>query len=191
MKNIAVVLLAFLLFSCAEETPTPKPLGYFRIDLPAASYGAKEPLHCPFKFPLSDFGRLEYTSSPIDPKCWFNLSYPVLDATIYFTYKEVNGNLRELIEESRSLTYEHQVKANRIREKAVSDTARSVYGLVYDLGGAVASPIQIYLTDSTTHFLRGSLYFNARPNPDSINPVLDFIRQDLDHLVNELEWKAS
>jgi gliding motility-associated lipoprotein GldD len=148
----------------------------------------KNPEYCPFKFPISKYGRLEYTSSPQDPICWFNLSYPSFDAKVYFTYKEVDGNLRELIEESRMLTYEHQIKANRIREVAISDTSRSVYGLMYDLGGAVASPLQIYLTDSTDHFLRGSLYFNARPNPDSIDPVLNYIQEDLDKMVRELEW---
>ncbi len=175
--------------SCSEDTPTPKPVGYFRIDLPEVSYDIKEPEHCPFKFPISKYGRVEYTASSTDPMCWFNLSYPAFDAKVYFTYKEVDGNLRELIEESRALTYEHQVKANRIREKAISDTSRSVFGLVYELGGAVASPVQLYLTDSTSHFLRGSLYFNARPNPDSIDPVLKFIEEDIDRMVEELEWK--
>jgi gliding motility-associated lipoprotein GldD len=189
LNKLAFLLIAVTLLSCKEETPTPKPQGYFRIDLPAAKYREKEPEYCPIKFPLSENGRIEYTSSTTDPKCWFNLSYTSLDAKIYFTYKEVDGNLRELIEESRTLTYEHQAKANRIREKIISDTSRSVYGLVYDLGGAVASPVQLYLTDSTSHFLRGSLYFNARPNPDSIDPVLEFIKQDIDRFVEKLEWK--
>ena len=189
MKKLVSLLFGLLLISCNEDTPTPNPLGYFRIDLPAANYRVKEPEHCPIKFLLSENGRIEYTSSTTEPKCWFNLSYTSFDAKIYFTYKEVNGNLRELIEESRTLTYEHQAKANRIREKIISDTSRSVYGLVYDLGGAVASPVQLYLTDSTSHFLRGSLYFNARPNPDSIDPVLEFIKQDIDRFVEELEWK--
>lgn len=189
MKKSLFLFLSLVLFSCSDDTPTPKPVGYFRIDIPRADYMIKAPEYCPFEFPLSKYGRIEYTSSATDPKCWFNLSYPRFDAKIYFTYKEVDENLRGLIEESRTLTYEHQVKANRIREKLVADTSRSVFGLVYDLGGAVASPVQLYLTDSTQHFLRGSLYFNAPPNPDSIDPVLNFIQEDIDRFVNELEWK--
>ncbi|MCZ4408586.1 gliding motility lipoprotein GldD [Cryomorphaceae bacterium 1068] len=189
MKKFTLLFFVLILMSCREDTPTPKPVGYFRIDLPEVSYDTKEPEYCPFKFPISKYGRVEYTTPPSDPVCWFNLSYPEFDAKVYFTYKEVDGNLRELIEESRALTYEHQIKANRINEKAVSDTSRSVFGLVYELGGAVASPVQLYLTDSTSHFLRGSLYFNARPNPDSIGPVLNFIEGDIDQMVQELEWK--
>lgn len=188
MKKTVFLLFVLALCSCSNDTPIPKPVGFFRIELPESSYRQKDPEFCPFRFPLSNHGRVEYKSSPDGPICWFNLSYPRFDAKLYFTYKEVDGNLRELIEESRTLTYEHQVKANRIQEKAVSDTSRSVYGLVYDLGGAVASPLQLYLTDSTNHFLRGSLYFNARPNPDSINPVLTYLQKDIDKFVEELEW---
>lgn len=189
MKKSALLLFGLILLSCSENTPIPKPVGYFRIDLPEADYKVKNPEHCPFVFPISRYGRLEYNSLAAAEKCWFNLSYPSFDTKVYFTYKRVDGNLRELIEESRTLTYEHQIKANRIQEKLVSDTSRSVYGLVYDLGGAVASPLQLYLTDSTDHFLRGSLYFNARPNPDSIEPVLRYVKKDIDRLVEELEWK--
>lgn len=183
-------LLFGLMFLCAcrKELPTPKPIGYFRIDLPEVSYSKKTPEYCPFSFPQSKLGRLEYTSTEAEENCWFNLSYPKFGAKFYFTYKEIKGNLRAYIEESRSMTYEHQIKANRINEKMIVDTTRSVYGLVYDLGGAVASPVQLYLTDSTHHFLRGSLYFEARPNPDSIQPVLDYIKLDLDRIVEELEW---
>ena len=182
--------MLFILGSCSEELPTPKPVGYFRIDFPDVAYSEKTPEFCPFSFPQSELGRLEYTAPSSNSQCWFNLSYPKFNAKFYFTYKEVGGNLREYIEESRSMTFEHQVKANRITETLITDSARSVYGLVYDLGGSVASPIQLYLTDSTSHFLRGSLYFEARPNPDSIKPVLNFIRTDLDKLVSELKWKS-
>ncbi|MEM9051829.1 MAG: gliding motility lipoprotein GldD [Bacteroidota bacterium] len=189
MRPFSLIVTFIILCSCGEDLPTPKPVGYFRIDLPEVSYSEKSPEFCPFSFPQSELGRLEYTSPASNPQCWFNLSYPKFKAKFYFTYKEVDGNLREYVEESRSLTYEHQVKANRITEKMIADSARSVYGLVYDLGGSVASPVQVYLTDSTNHFLRGSLYFEARPNPDSIQPVLNFIKEDLDKFVSELKWE--
>ena len=67
---------------------------------------------------------------------------------------------------------------------------RDVYGLMYFLEGeGVASPLQFYVTDSTRHFLRGSLYFNIYPNNDSLQPVIDFITDDVRHLITTLEWK--
>jgi hypothetical protein len=39
--------------------------------------------------------------------------------------------------------------------------------------GNAASSTQFYVTDSTTHFLRGVLYFYSAPNADSLKPVND------------------
>jgi len=181
-------LIATLFLACSEDTPTPKPIGYFRIDLPAETYQRRNLEFCPFTVSISDQCRIEYTADRSDPKCWFNVDYPKFDAKLHLTYKPVDGNLREYIEESRNLTYEHQIKANRIETEVVVIPERELYGLIYDLGGSVASPVQFYLTDSTSHFLRGSLYFNARPNPDSIRPVLGFVRRDIEEFVKSLEW---
>lgn len=182
-----LLLISVLLsFSCAEEIPVPKPIGYFRIDIPETAYREKEPLNCPLELQISEKSRLEYTSKD---QCWFNVSYPDYRAKIHFTYKPVENNLREYIEESRTLTYEHQIKANSIRQNTIVDRDRRVYGLIYDLGGSVASPVQFYLTDSTDHFLRGSLYFNARPNPDSIKPVLKYVRSDIERMIESLQWQ--
>jgi len=70
----------------------------------------------------------------------------------------------------------------------IEDSNRNVFGVVYDIEGAAASPMQFFLMDSTSHFLRGALYFNHRPNPDSIAPVLEFIRADVMQLSQSLIW---
>ena len=84
----------------------------------------------------------------------------------------------------------HISKATGIRDSLIINKERNVYGLVYFLDGeGVASPLQFYLTDSTEHFMRGSLYFNVIPNNDSLQPVIDFITDDVRHLITTLEWK--
>lgn len=175
------------MYACGRETPIPKPIGYFRIDLPAPKYQHKTP-DCPFEFDISAFARLEMIVDTAH-SCWFNVAYPMLDARMYFTYKGVDGDLREFIEEAHGLAFEHQIKANKITTRKIQDDSSKVYGLIYDLGGNVASPYQFYLTDSANHFLRGSFYFNARPNPDSSKPALDYVRNDLDRFIDSFEWK--
>ncbi len=180
---IAIVVLN----SCDSEPPLPKPVGYFRIDLPENEYQPKE-LGCPFSFEISKESRLLFFEDTRE-LCWFNIEYPDLGATIHITYKPVSDNLRELLEESRSMTYEHQVKASRIDSKRIDAPENQVYGLTYDLGGTVASPYQFFVTDSVDHFLRGALYFNAKPNPDSLQPSFNFVKRDLEHLIETFEWK--
>ena len=40
-------------------------------------------------------------------------------------------------------------------------------------------------------FVRGSLYFNNIPNQDSIQPVLDFIKQDIEHIFETFDAVLS
>jgi len=178
-------IAALLLAGCSEDDVVPKPIGYFRIDLPETAYHKKE-IDCPFEMEISKNSRLELFE---DQPCWFNIYYPQLDARIHITYKEVNGNLREFLEEAHDLASEHQIKANSITTKRVVRPESDVYGLTYRLEGSVATPFQFYLTDSTSHFIRGSAYFNARPNPDSLKPALAYLEKDLQHFVEHFEWK--
>lgn len=189
-KNLFILaVLALVLVSCQSDAPTPKPLGYFRIDLPEPTYAAKNP-DCPFKFEISERSRLEFFTNP-NETCWFDISYPQLRAKVHITYKALDGNLGGHIEHARSMVYEHQIKASGIATEVINRSESGVYGLSYSLGGQVASPYQFYITDSTDHFLRGSLYFEARPNPDSLQPALDYIKRDMAHFIANFEWRVN
>lgn len=187
-KGFLIFGLLVLLAACGNDAPVPKPIGYYRIDLPTPDYKEKDMPNCPFRFEISDYSRLEIFEGGKHP-CWFNIAYPALDAKLHMTYKPVNGNLREYLEEAHTLAFEHEVKANRISTRQIIKDSTEVYGLIYDLGGNVASPYQFYLTDSTRHFIRGSLYFMAHPNPDSLKPSLDYVKRDMDHFIESFRWE--
>jgi len=80
------------------------------------------------------------------------------------------------------------MKADAISEQVFDNPDESVYGLVYSFEGQSATPMQFYLTDSTSHFVRGALYFNTEMN-DSIKPINLFISKDIYHLIEHFEWK--
>ncbi len=64
-----------------------------------------------------------------------------------------------------------------------------MYGILYRIDGNVASPMQFFLTDSTTHFLRGALYIRATPDIDSLKPVVDFLEKDVVYLIESTKWE--
>jgi gliding motility-associated lipoprotein GldD len=132
---------------------------------------------------------VEKDRSRLSEPGWINVLIPSLNGQVHLSYKPVEGNLGAYIEDSRSLVYKHTVKAEGIEETPLIDRDNNRFGMVYDLKGDVASAVQFFLTDSTTHFLRGSLYFNTRPNRDSLNPVIEFLRQDILHMIETTEWK--
>ena len=59
----------------------------------------------------------------------------------------------------------------------------------YEVGGNAASQSQFYVTDSTEHFLTGSLYFYAKPNYDSILPAAKYLEKDIKHIMETVKWK--
>lgn len=178
------------LFSCVSNE-TPKPKGYFRIDLPKRNYQLFDSTF-PYTFEYPVYATLSKDPYAPDQKYWININYPRFRATVHISYKPINNNLITYLEDARKMVVKHIPKANAIRDSLILDPSRSLFGLAYNIdGNGVASPYQFIVTDSTHHFLRGSLYFNVVPNNDSLQPVIQFIKGDLKHLLNTLRWKSA
>jgi gliding motility-associated lipoprotein GldD len=191
-------LFLLLLFLCTsyscKEVPVPKPKGHFRIDLPEKQY--KEFNHqpemmadIPFSFEYPAYGHLSFqTENPGKPG-WFDIEFPAYKARIYLTYKDVRNDLADLMEQTYKMNVKnHITKADAISELPFINPENKVFGVLYDLKGNTATSVQFYVTDSTRHFLRGSLYFSAEPDADSLAPVIEFFREDIIHLIETLKW---
>ena len=181
------LLLSMLFLACGEpEATIPRPRGYFRIDFPAKAY-QRYTGNCPFAFDYPLYAQVR--PSRENQPCWPNIEFLRLRARLHLSYRPVEGNLPEILEDSRTLTYKHTVRANDIREKLYSNPESRVYGTLYEVSGNAASAIQFHLTDSSRHFIRGSLYFDAAPNADSLAPVVEFLRSDINRLIESFSWQ--
>jgi gliding motility-associated lipoprotein GldD len=178
------------LTACRQEAGTPRPYAYHRIDLPERAYQLLDSSLCPFGFEYPVAARIEKVQGAEHP-CWMNIHYPTLNATIYLSYQPISEqvSLAALVQETQRLTYKHVVKASSIEEKIIYKTDKNQYGILYEVGGAAASATQFYITDSTQHFIRGSMYFYSKPAPDSLAPVIDYVLEDVRHLVESFHWK--
>jgi gliding motility-associated lipoprotein GldD len=185
---LAMVVLTMLLTTSCKQSYTPKPAGYLRVDYPEKSYHLYSDQEF-FEFEIPDYAVVEIDSGPRGNEGWINVAVPQLNGKIHLSYKTVNDDLTAYITDCRELVYKHTVKAQEIEETPFIHKDHKRFGMVYDLKGDVASAVQFFITDSTTHFLRGSLYFNIRPNRDSLNPVIDFLREDIMHLIETTQWK--
>jgi gliding motility-associated lipoprotein GldD len=106
------------------------------------------------------------------------------------TYYDVlsKNEYEGLVEDARTFAFKHTVKANAIDQKLINYPDRKVYGIYYAIEGNTASSVQFFLTDSVKHYFRGALYFNERPQYDSIQPVVAFIKKDLDKMISTFKW---
>lgn len=182
-------LFAFIslaLASCKNDY-TPKPRGYFRIEFPEKNYH-KLPMDLPYSFEIPDYANPHPDRSPGADPNWITISVSENKADLHISYDELNKNLSSHMEESRKLAYDHSIKADAIEEQLYINPEKKVYGTIYNIEGNAASPLQFFLTDSTTHFLRGALYIREVPNIDSIRPVIEFLRPDIIHLIETISW---
>ncbi len=195
MKNKLSILLAAFVIACIavscdrQSSYLPKPRGFFRIDLPEKSYVKVDTIE-KYSFECPQYAQVTPDPYSPDEKNWVNIEMPQFKGSIHITHKPVDGNLSEYLEDVHTMVTKHLQKANGVRDSLIVNEEHNVYGLFIEMDGkGVATPMQFYLTDSTKNFVRGALYFNFKPDNDSMQPVINFIRQDIDHLINTLEWK--
>ncbi len=193
MNNLKAFLLVSIIsatvMSCSKDY-TPKPKGYNRIPLPDTAYRAL-PDSLPYTFEYSKYATLLKDTSWIREKHWVEINYPTLKANIHITYKKLLNNeqlLKEFLNDAYVLTAKHQIKANAINETIVT-TKEGKVAVIADIEGEVPSQFQFTMTDSTKNFLRGALYFNTQVANDSLKPAIDFMKKEMMHIVNTLEFK--
>ena len=176
--------------SSSSDNYVPKPKGYPRLDLPTARYGPIDPVH-PYQFDYNKVAQILPDTFARSEPHWIFINYPTFKASVQLTYKPILhdvNRLRAMLEDSYKLAARHNIKAYAIEQRKI----RMKSGLeasIIDLSGEVPSQVQFVATDSTTHFLRGALYFNTATQNDSLQPVIQYIRKDILHLLNTLTWR--
>ncbi len=187
--NYIILLFIITIFFCnCKKQYTPKPRGYMRIDFPEKEFQLFDSTY-PYKFEYPKYGEIIAKGDENKEPFWIDIDFKVFNGKIHISYKNINDNLLELTEDSRTFVYKHTIKANSIEEIPIKKDSLNVYGIFYDIKGNAASSVQFFLTDSTKNFLRGSLYFYNQPNIDSMAPVINFIKKDIEHLIETFAWK--
>lgn len=189
MKSvIQIIAVSIILSACSEKAPVPKPPLYLRSELPEHQYVLFTD-ECPYQFELSSI----YTVKPIvqgaEKTCHKDIDLGPLNGLINFSYIHMTESLGTYVNYANDRVGEHKIKATGIESENIIHPEKRVFGTIFKLQGDVATPFQFYLTDSTTNFVSGVVYFNSVPNYDSLRPSLDYLEQDLYHLVNTFEWK--
>ena len=195
LKVGLTIICLFGIFISCKKNYTPKPSGYFQPDLPQHAYKKFDNPVCPCTFEIPTYSTPNqekhfFNEKPQHP-CWINLKFPQFNAILFLSYKDVQNKsvFEKTIADSYNLTYKHSQKADFIDEQFIEVPSHHVFGYQFDIGGDAASSTQFFLTDSTRHYIRGALYFHSTPNVDSVLPVLDFIKVDINHLIQTLQWR--
>ena len=192
MTFLGLGMMVAMLAACGSHNDeTPKPKAYLRIDLPPHAYTLCDTAVLPFTFERSDLTQIEWKKSERGEQ-WFTVRYPKYKGYVFMTYKSIRGigDLRAQVDTSYQFVEGHFSYSSGVDENRFMDQPHRLYGTTYLLKGQnVASTYQFWLTDSVSHFLRGALYIDCTPNNDSLSPVLTYIREDMDHLIESVRWR--
>lgn len=189
---LLLTLTLFAIASCGHHGgETPRPRAYLRFDFPDKCYQPYDTTSTHFTFEKACEAQVMLKRDKASEQ-YIDIWYPHYDAVVYLTYKPI-GNvaaLRAQIDTSYKFVSQHFDHSTGVEEKQYSDPSHKVYALTYQLNGqSVASTYQFWATDSSRHFLRGALFLNQTPNNDSLAPILDYLQQDVRHLIETLRWK--
>jgi gliding motility-associated lipoprotein GldD len=194
-NTLLLLLFAVVAFTaCEENTAVPRPRAYPRVVYPKKEYAPFNEGYCDFTFDLPKYARVDHDTMFFNEKaksdCWFNILVPGLNAKIYCSYYPISDrkDFDGLVKDAYEMTNKHNIKASFIEELPIHRKEDHVHGVVFNVEGPAASSYQFFLSDSTRHFLRGALYFNTQARPDSLAPVVAFMKTDLDRLVRTLKW---
>jgi gliding motility-associated lipoprotein GldD len=181
-----VVVIVSLLCSCGgSQNPVPKPPTYLELNLPDRTYSHFEDSSCGYSFEKPNYFEMNKVKGS---ECNKDISFGKLNGTLHLSVIDMDTSLATYVNYAIDKVGEHKVKATAIMDTSIIRSEDNVYGTFFELQGNVASPFQFYVTDSTDRFYSGVVYFNSRPNYDSILPSLNFVKKDLLHFMSTINW---
>ncbi len=182
------------LASCQKPSPIPLPRAYPRIEFPDRSYDRIYPESCPLSMEIPSYlvvsRRTESLGIPIESDCWYDLHSEALNADIHCSYSRITdrADYEKRVDDAFELSRKHVKRADYIDELAFTNEY-GASGVLFLLDGPSATPAQFFVSDTTDHFFRASLYLNSQVNPDSTGPVYEFLLEDLDRLIASFRWE--
>jgi len=182
-------ILVFLIVSCEENNPVPKPPTYLKLDLPEHTYREIQS-DCFYTLRLSNVFNYREAQKQGVTYCTQEIDLGPINGSLFMYYLNFphKDSLIEIINFANDKVDEHKIKADKIDFQQIIDSKNKVFGTFFELKGNVATNFQFYLTDSINNFVRGEVLLNCKPNYDSLRPVLEYLKVDLLELVNNFKW---
>tara|TARA_B100000900_G_scaffold181937_1_gene154342 strand:- start:3691 stop:4290 length:600 start_codon:yes stop_codon:yes gene_type:complete len=190
----SIIIVFTILQSCNDsgsvltnDSNLPKQKGFLRIDFEEPSYSLLNDKEIPFEFYYNSTSVIVNQISSKTLKLNYEKLGMSLDLSINKLYD--NGEFLSYLSDFNLLLDSHTKKSNGFFLKEYENINYSTYGKIYEFRGNVASPIQFYITDSTSNFISGSINLKFKSNYDSIFPSIQYIKDDILFLFQSINWK--
>ena len=191
---LLILICISLITACGNQgIDNPKPRVFPKVHYPERGYVLFDSENCPFTFEIPVYSIVDqdkhfFGEDPLHI-CWFDVVIPIFDARIYFSYSPINSraDFDKYITDAYKIANQINQRSDFMDEIVIS--RGDVGGIIMEFEGHAASPMHFLLTDTTQHFLKGALYFNTRVRPDSLAPVVEFLKEDIGRVLETFEWR--
>ena len=182
-----LILFLVCLFACgSEEDTTPRPWGFARIELPKkVDYTAFNNTTCPFSMEYPAMGEISRNQAD---SCWVDIAFPKYGCKWHISHKDIISIQDKMahFEAFRKLVYKHSKKASNITELPFKNAQGE--GVKFEIYGNVGSPIEVFFSNPK-HTMTLDIYFNTAMRNDSLEPVIAFMKKEIEHSISTLAWK--
>lgn len=176
----------FLLTACQEPTSYPRPKAYPRIDIPSqTTHKTFQTKGCPFTFEYPESAQIK---NLVSDSCVMDLYFSDHDFIWHMTYRDVKNSGKSRLthsEEHRKLVMKHITKLSHLQEREMATDQGK--GIQYALFGQVGTP-SAFSFGNDDHMLMTSFYFSKVVNQDSLKPLIDYVKSELEYTATSIRW---
>ena len=177
-----IIFLALIVFSCNNNVNLPKQKAYFAPEFEIPTY-KKISLDCNYSFNINSQASINNIKN-----CNYEIYYKNLNAKIFINQIVLSNSIEKLLNTFNQKINENSRLSDQIIQSNYVNIDKKIYSKLYSFVGNSPSNIQFYVTNQTDKFLTGSLFFETKPNYDSLFPYIDYIRNDIKKMVDSFRW---
>ena len=179
--------LFLFIFSCNESNYLPREKGFLRLEFEKPTYDTFSNESSGLNFIYND----AYSTFEIVSDEKIVLGYKDIKISIVLSDVELENlsSLEESLQNFYMFLEPHRKKSNQISIKEFTSADNNRFAKVFEMRGPVASPLQFYVTDSTNHFLFGSMNIMEKSDYDSIYPSIMYVKNDIFSIIESVNWE--
>ena len=179
--------LFLFIFSCNESNYLPREKGFLRLEFEKPTYDTFSNESSGLNFIYND----AYSTFEIVSDEKIVLGYNDIKISIVLSDVELENlsSLEESLQNFYMFLEPHRKKSNQISIKEFTSADNNRFAKVFEMRGPVASPLQFYVTDSTNHFLFGSMNIMEKSDYDSIYPSIMYVKNDIFSIIESVNWE--
>jgi gliding motility-associated lipoprotein GldD len=112
-----------------------------------------------------------------------------LNSTLYLSKINIQNNFSLIDSDFSKKINENSKNAFVVNVSEYNDLENKVFAKYFSFIGDAPSNTRFYITDSISVYLTGSLYFDSKPNYDSLLPSIHLLNNDIRKMIQTFKWK--